>query len=67
MQGINPMNGSPTGVGMSLGGRAAVTDLGLGSSLAQQADETIEQRRQRLMQLMGGGMASMFQAAPYGL
>jgi hypothetical protein len=67
-QGINPMSSRPTGVGMSLAGRAAVMDLGLGSQLAEQAEETEEQRRQRLMRLMGQDTSSLLSLGnPYGV
>lgn len=72
-QGINPMSSRPStgpmGVGMSLAGRAAVMDLGLGTVLNEQVDETEEQRRQRLYGLMGtGGAASLLGlSTPYGI
>ena len=68
-QGINPMSSRPVGVGLSMAGRAAVTDMGLGSQLAMQVQETEEERRQRLMRLMGqGGPASLIGlSTPYGV
>lgn len=52
---------------MSLAGRAAVLDLGLGSVLNDQVQETEEQKRKRLAPLGTGGAASTLGLGNYGV
>ena len=52
---------------MTLAGRAAVLDLGLGSALNEQVQETEEQKRKRLASLGGAAATLGLGTTPYGI
>lgn len=62
------MPANPNTPPMSLAGRAAVMDLGLGSVLNDQVQETEEQRRLRMQRTfgMGGAASTLGLGTPYG-